>query len=276
MWRRLGPTDLDAVLALVKPIAETTFTFMYENLTKAGMKYAGQPLEAEYYGYYEGEVLIGVLGHCWNGNIMIQASPSATDILCGFDTGLLTRPIGLIFSSCPIDSLISRLPVPFGSRRESVFSLDLPSFLWSVPTTECRLANEKDVPVLALMRAQFESEGLFMKLNDELVMRCQSHVTKAVSNQTLYVLVDDHDIPVAMCMIVGKLDSLAQIGSVFVHTDARRKGLSKVIMAHTLKALQAEKFTKCILFTQNPPAMRTYLGLGFSIIGELTLGYPMP
>lgn len=276
MWRRLNFPNLDAVLAFVKPIAEKTFTFMYENLSKVGVNYEGQPPEAEYYGFFEGETLIGVLAHCWNGNLMIQALPNTKDILNEFDTSLLTRPIGLIFSSCAIESLITQLPGSFGSRREFVFSLDLPSFLWSAPTTDCRLAEEKDLDALALMRAQFEAEGLFMTLNDELIKRCRSNIAKAISSKALHVAVDKQDVPIAMSMIVGKIGDLAQIGSVYVRPEGRCKGLSKIIMAHTLKVLQAEKFSKCILFTQNPAAMRTYLGLGFSITGDLMLGYPMP
>ncbi len=267
LWRPLTNVDKEQSLAFLKPSLSTTFLFLYSNLEQAGMEYAGMPYQAEYYGLFIDHELVGIVAHCWNNNLLYYFKDRTVDFFESFNFDCLTRGIALIIGAGRFDSLICRLSVIH--RTEHVFSLDLVDEYKNASFEGCSVAGMDDLDEIAQMRADFEMESFGTQPSLE---QTKSAVKGPITAGKIFVLKEKR--PVALCQLTAAADGMASIGFVYVAPDHRSKGLSKIIVEYALCKFKAMGFSKAILFTQNPAAMRVYTKLGFTIVGDLQLAYP--
>jgi len=277
MWRRLVKDDEPLALQFLRPLIEESFLFMYVNLLKAGVNYEGAMNQAEYFGSFDDNgQLNALLSHCWNSNILFHSVPEAGDVLRFFDVSLIPRQVGLIFAGGPIESLIQRLPTKFGTRLEHVFKLDLTKFETPFPfELNCLLADSGHIEHLGRMRANFESEGLFVPISDTLIQKCTQYIRSAVEHKHLYISYDANHVPIAMCSVTDTAENTVQISGVYASPEARGQGWAKRVVAFALHDQKLKGMQLSILFTQNPRAIKVYCDLGYTIWGAITLAYPL-
>src|SRR5258708_39253838 len=77
--RQLATGDEAALEAFLRSHTESSM-FLRSNLRRVGLVDEGQPYQASYVAAFDGQAIIGVMAHCWNGMLNVQA-PEAIDAI---------------------------------------------------------------------------------------------------------------------------------------------------------------------------------------------------
>src|SRR5947208_11092577 len=77
--RTLQPGDEAALDAFLARHADSSM-FLRSNARAAGLVDHGEPLQATYVAALEGGRMVGVVAHCWNGMVLVQAPAHAADL----------------------------------------------------------------------------------------------------------------------------------------------------------------------------------------------------
>ena len=76
--RDLSDGDLEAVNAFLLRHADSSM-FLLNNVRNAGLEYSARRGSAEYWGAFGPDgALTGVIAHCWNGDVLVQAPEAPT------------------------------------------------------------------------------------------------------------------------------------------------------------------------------------------------------
>ena len=78
--RVLEPGDEPALEAFLLPRMESSM-FLLGNMRAAGLADGGQVLQGTYAAAFEGDEIAGVVVHCWNANLILQAPPAHLEAL---------------------------------------------------------------------------------------------------------------------------------------------------------------------------------------------------
>src|SRR5262245_44976282 len=77
--RVLAPSDQSSLDTFLKAHRDTSM-FLRSNLSRSGISFRPEPFHATYTGGYRDRKLIGVVAHCWNGMLLLQAPDSAGEL----------------------------------------------------------------------------------------------------------------------------------------------------------------------------------------------------
>src|ERR1700730_16676467 len=77
--RQLAIGDEAALEAFLGHHPESSM-FLRSNLRRVGLVDEGMPYQATYVAAFVGRAIIGVIAHCWNGMLLVQA-PEAIDAI---------------------------------------------------------------------------------------------------------------------------------------------------------------------------------------------------
>jgi RimJ/RimL family protein N-acetyltransferase len=277
--RVLQPGDEAALDAFLAGHAESSM-FLRSNARAAGLVDEGQPLQGTYVAALEGERIIGVAAHCWNGMVLVQApahlEPLAQEavrrsrrVVAGLSgpwdqVAAARRALGLHAARTIKDS------------RDDLYALDLRDLI--VPPTlatgplRCRRAEDRELELLAEWRVQFSVEALGATDSPEVRSASRSDVLLQHHRGADWVLVDGKA-PVAYSTFSAMLPEIVQIGGVWTPPEHRRRGHGRSVVAGSLLAARRQHVQRAVLFAdpRNLAAKRAYLALGFRIVGDYGL-----
>jgi GNAT superfamily N-acetyltransferase len=274
----LKPGDEPALERLLSTRAETSM-FLRSNSQKAGLTDRGEKLQATYAAVWEGEEIVAVAAHCWNGIVLVQApEPRHIDDVVrlavetsgravkGFSGAweqvvAARRTLGLEGQAAMLDS------------REDLFALDLSKL--AVPralaTGEwiCRTPAPGELSLLATWRAAYYVEAIGETPGPLVDARALQDVRN--SDAQWVVAIDGE--PRAYSGFNARLPDMVQIGGVYTPPTLRGGGYARAVVAGSLLSARSAGVRRAILFTgqDNVAARRAYLALGFEIIGDFGL-----
>lgn len=277
MIRALVPADAPALEDFLEQHADSSM-FLRANARAAGLEYHGKPLEAEYVAAFEGDRIVAVAAHCWNGMVLVQA-PEQGDAVAravvahsGRAMTGISGPADQVASARTALRLDDRPAAKFG--REELFVLDLADMVIPVPLAEgrwlSRHPHHDELDLVTGWRVDFMIEALHRPAGAGLRDEAVSEV-RLLHERRLDWLLLDAGRPVAFSAFNAALPDIVQVGGVWTPGEFRNRGYGRAVVAGSLLEVRARGVTRAVLFAEREDAKRAYRGLGFEAVGEYGL-----
>lgn len=261
--------------------------FLRCNLQRAGLEDHGQRFQATYAGGFRGDRLLGVVAHCWNGFLLLQApdglEPALRAALAhtsqhgGRKIAAFLGPTQQVQQARSLLGLSSAPTRP--SDSEWLLGLDLadlmPPEALRIGFLECRPPLPRERALLSEWRMAYEIESLGAEPGQELRSSADQHVGELMEAGRIWVALS-RGTPVSMAAFNAVLPAvpatgsagMVQLGGVFTPPAQRGRGFAQVAVAAALLAAREQGTERAVLFTSNPSAVRTYERVGFRRVGE--------
>lgn len=274
--RALDNSDLAAMYRFLAAHADSSM-FLLGNARAESLEYSGRPRSAEYWGAFDGSgEMRGVLAHCWNGNVLLQAPDPVVleGLLAGFGSAA-TRPLaGALGDVGQVQSLVDWLGVPQEQYavnvREDLYALPLDALHWPGRAENghlrMALAREAGRELLVDWIRAFEIEGLGAVEGPKLEATVAERVDGFMIREDIWALFDGAE-PVCLSGFNATLPEMVQIGPVWTPPPHRNRGYARYLVAATLAAARDRGVERAILFTQSAAAAKAYEAVGFRKIG---------
>jgi GNAT superfamily N-acetyltransferase len=259
------------------------------NLRRAGLRYEGRAFEGSWVGLLDGDDLVGVACHSWNGFLAVQAPTGAGEVAEGA-LHLSGRDLaGIVGPRAQVDAAIAAVGRggPRDDSAEVLYELDLADLRVPEPLLDggmrIRVAGSDDVAFLSGWRHDYKVETERREPGEALREATRGQVEQLVADGVMFVLEDagtearatDRGAgvparPLACSTFSATLPDCVQIGGVWTPPDLRGRGYARSVVAGSLLRARDQGVAKAILFTgaTNGPARRAYEALGFQAIGD--------
>jgi RimJ/RimL family protein N-acetyltransferase len=275
--RTLGPGDEARVGEFLDRHADASM-FLRSNLAAAGLVDEGRPLQATWAGAFDGDALVAVAAHAWNGNVLVQA-PRALPEVVRHAVAATRRPIdGALGEWTQVLATRSALGLDGRTERflshDDLFALDLTHLVVPAPLAQrrvrVRVADEADRERIVRWRSAYRVELLGHPADDPHVDASSDEEMAPLLAQRDCFLLEADGAPVSFCAYNAKLPDCVQIGGVYTPPALRGRGYARAVVAASLLAARDAGVTRSILFTgqEHEAARRAYLALGYEVIGE--------
>jgi GNAT superfamily N-acetyltransferase len=259
-----------------------TCMLMCSNLREVGLAWSapgGAPLQAQYVLARCGGIVIGIAGHAWNGNVLLQADAHAGELAAGA-VRRSGRPVsGLLGQFDQVASARAALGLRGTAASlesyETLMSLALdqlaiPPALRSGAVTG-RRAHATDRALLIPWRAAYLAETGQQGAGPAATERtAAATIDSGLAARRVWVV--EHDgAGVATCTHNAVLPDSVQVGGVYTPPALRGRGHARAAVATSLIDARAAGATRAILFTPRPDAIAAYRALGFEPIGRYAI-----
>lgn len=267
MIRALTPEDSAALDALLRGHADASL-ILRSNLRAAGLGWAGLPFEAQYVGRWEGGALRAVVGHAWNGMLLVQAPRDAGALAIAALGVSRRRPAGLLGPWAQVEAArvaLGLAPERFRLREEEVLMAVAISRARG-PGEGVRAARPGDLEVLARWRVDFEREALFNPAPDAEGLR--AGLERSIAAGSLFVLEEAGALRAMGALTAKLLPEAVQLGGIYTPPELRGRGWARRLVAGMIRISGAQR---ALLFTKDAAAKRAYLAVGFEVCGTFGL-----
>lgn len=275
--RLLLSNDRPALERHLTSTADTAL-LMLSNLALAGLDDEGLPHQGTYVGAFDGEELVGCLGHFWNGNVLVQSEVGIGHML-GQVVGLGRRQVaGVLGPLAQVEESLAilrpRLGLPRIAEFELLFAVDRDGLVLPEPLASgevsCRRATHEDRALLRDWRRDaLRDDGRLRDGDSRAGAEADGEIDALLDSGRVWLAECDGE-PVSMATIIGLAGSRAMIGGVWTPERQRNLGYARSVVAGALQALEREGVTRGVLFTgrANEAAQSAYKAIGFEQIGR--------
>lgn len=279
MIRPLKPGDEARLDRFLEQHADSSL-FLRSNALTAGLRDEGQVFQATYVAKLDGDDVTGVVAHCWNGNLLLQADVEAGE-LARRALRATGRPVaGVVGPWSQVVAILASLGLADAETslrsREDLFavnlaSLHIPAVLAS-ESVSVRRASTDDLASLAQWRKSYRIEALGEVDRPDLLARSRKEVAQYQQTGDLFVL-EHADQLVATCAFNARHPTCVQIGAVWTPPRLRSRKYGRAVVAGALAIAKAEGVTRSVLFTgaNNIAARTAYEALGYVRVGDYGL-----
>ena len=264
---------LDAYLAA----HSDTCMLLRSNLRAVGLAWtppAGAVAQAQYVVARRAGAVVGVAGHAWNDNVLLQADAHAA-ALAALAVRRSGRPVAGLLG--PVDQVaaaraalgLAGAPVSLDSEQ-TLMALALDRI--AVPpalrdgAVVGRRAAAGDRAVLIAWRAAYLIETGASVAGADVPAQAAAAIDRALAAQQVW-LIERDGAPAAMCTHNAVLPDSVQVGGVFTPPALRGRGFARAAVARSLLDARAAGAGRAILFTPRPDAVAAYRAVGFEPIG---------
>ncbi len=263
--------------------------FLLSNAATAGLVDHGQPYEGTYAAAFEGDAIIAVVAHAWNGNLLVQAPRYAVELarLAAARSGRRVKGIvGPWEQASRVRQALSLDPSSILlESAEELFWLELADLTTPEGLKDalsCRRATTADLDVLWQWRQAYDLELEVRTAGEATEAVIRADLERTVGLGRLFVLVQGADF-LAMSAFNAQFEGCVQIGGVWTPRALRGRGYARCVVAGSLLIARDEGATRSVLFTgrENLAAQRAYGALGYRRVGDYGLillreGVPFP
>jgi RimJ/RimL family protein N-acetyltransferase len=251
--------------------------FLRSNVLGAGLRDQGRPRQATYAARWEGDQIVGVAAHCWNGNLVLQAPAGAGEVARRAVAGSGRRVSGVLGPWDQVSAALAELGLAETETslrsREELLALDLsalrvPGPLAAAEVT-CRLAEPSDVDRLAEWRRMYRIQTMGELDGPDLLPSSRAGVARAQPAGALVVLVRGGQL-VSTCGFSARHPDCVQIGGVWTPPELRGRGYARAVVAGALLMARQAAVPRSVLYTDenNTAARRAYQALGYQRVGR--------
>lgn len=133
MIRILEPGDEERLDRFLQQHADSSLFLLRSNVLVAGLRDEGKALQATYVARLDGDEVAGVVAHCWNGNLLLQAPVEASELarraltITGRSIGGIIGPwqqVAAILNDLALQEIQTSM-----RSREDLFALSLDGLL---------------------------------------------------------------------------------------------------------------------------------------------------
>ena len=275
--RQLHESDRKVVEAFLANHRDSSM-FLRQNIARAGFDYHGNFLEAEYHGAFDEGGLAGIVGHCWNGMLLVQA-PRGLDLLAPHAIEQSRRRV--TGTSGPAEQVRLAIDVlgltdapKLKAEDEGLYVLDLNDLVVPHPLAlgdiECRPPRPDEYETLRTWRFDYDVEALGSAPTDATRQRSSRFLDAQIQEQNVWVAVSAAR-PVSLAAFNAALPDIVQLGGIYTPPEHRSHGFARAAVAASLLAARQRGVTRAVLFTANPFAVRSYEAVGFHRVGDYGL-----
>jgi ribosomal protein S18 acetylase RimI-like enzyme len=275
--RPLRSGDEPALEAFLRQHADSSM-FLRSNARAEGLDYHGKPLQADYVAAFDGDRIVGVVAHCWNGMLLVQA-PVDVAALARAAVDHSGRPVtGLSGAAAQVVAArralgLEHRPAPKHGQEE-LFALDLHDLVVPAPLADgrwtCRRPRDDEIELITDWRVAFYGEALHRP--DAAGLRDEAAADVGLIHERgMDWLLTDGDRPVAYSAFNARLPDIVQIGGVWTPPALRGKGYGRTVVVGSLLDARYHGVTRAVLFAEREDAKRAYRGIGFRVVGEFGL-----
>lgn len=277
--RILQPGDEELLDSFLREHAASSM-FLRSNCRLSGLVPGPEPFQGTYAAAVEDDAIVGVAAHFWNGMIIVQAPAALESVVrhVATETGAPVRGFGGPWSQVRA----CRSILGFDDDRtglcgqEDLFHVDLdevsvPPALASGAVT-CRPVADDELELVADWHVDYCLEALGRARDPKLEEHCLSEMHRLQREGNHWVAEHDGD-PVSYACLNAQLPDCVQIGGVWTPPAHRSRGYARAAVAGCLLAVRERGVRSSILFTptDNIPAQRAYLSIGYRIVGDYGL-----
>ncbi|MEY4581459.1 MAG: hypothetical protein RL701_6162 [Pseudomonadota bacterium] len=238
--------------------------------------------KARFYGTYaaafEGSALVGVVGHFWNCNCILQTREDYAAELSALAVRTSGRPLaGMLGPAGQVRAALAGLGIAPRQLRldsiESLYQLSLSAL--RVPPelasgkVRVRPARQTDLTLLSAWRAAFCVEALHVLDTPELHQTARDAEQRGIADGHIWLAEVDGQV-VATSGFNAAVAEAVQIGGVYTPVSQRRRGYARAAVAQSLLDARARGVSLSLLFTgdDNVAAQRAYRALGYERTGD--------
>lgn len=277
--RILAPGDEAALERFLASHADTTM-FLRGNLREAGLVDRGEPFQCTYAAAFEEGAVVGVAGHSWGGNLLLEAPvalPEVARLAAGRSGRAVTGLVGRYAQVCAGRAALGLEDARTSlDSREQLMALDLDALC--VPEAlasgrvRTRAPRDEELELLHRWRMAYEQETLGTPDGAELESKAREMIELYQREGRHWVLEADGE-ALAYTAFNARLPDCVQVGGVFTPPDGRGRGRARAAVAGSLLEARAGGATRSLLFTQetNRAAQAAYRALGYERVGDYGL-----
>jgi ribosomal protein S18 acetylase RimI-like enzyme len=248
------------------------------NLARGGIVDGGQPYQGRYAAAFDGDRVVGVAAHYWQGMLLVFAPGHAGAVA---RAAVSNRPVAGILGPWQ-QALDAQEALALDDRyrtlrsKEVLMTLRLDALRQPAPlpnqSLSCRPATKADLDLLTEWRIAFTQETLAATPSQTMSQHCRSEVERWVAEGDQFLLFDGTR-PVAGCCFNARLPDAVQVGNVWTPPDLRSRGYGRAVVAGALAAARQAGATLAVLFTpvDNEAAKTAYAALGFTPVGDYAI-----
>lgn len=277
--RILGPGDEALVAAFCERHPDTTL-FFQNNVAAQGLVDRGVPYAGTYAAAFEGDAIVAVAAHYWNGNVIVEAPhhleavARAAIAASGRGVAGLIGPYAQIVAlrgALGLTGAVATMDSPDELFAVSLDRLQVPASLvrgtWSV-----RVPRPDELDLLGDWRAGYRIELMGQAPGPALREGARAEVERNQAEGRNFVL----EVEGALVSYAGynaRTPACVQIGGVWTPVAQRGRGYARAAVAGALLAARASGTARSILFTgvENRAARAAYRALGYERIGDYGL-----
>lgn len=275
--RLLTPADQPKLEAFLHAHQAETM-ILRGNLARGGIQDGGQPHQGRYAAAFEGDRILGVAAHYWQGMLVVFAPGHAGSVAKAV---VSNRPVAGILGPWQ-QALDAQEALALDDRyrtlrsKEVLMTLRLDALRQPAPLPNqaltCRRATAADLDLLTEWRIAFTQETLEATPSQTVSQHCRSEVERWVAEGDQFLLFDSNR-PVAGCCFNARLPDAVQVGNVWTPPDLRSRGYGRAVVAGALAFARQAGATLAVLFTpvDNEAARTAYAALGFTPVGDYAI-----
>jgi uncharacterized protein len=275
--RLLVPADAELLEAFLVQHRDSSM-FLRSNSRRAGLVDGGAALHATYVGAFRGGELAGVVAHCWNGMLLVQAPDGLSDAV-RLAVQLSKRGVtGFAGPAAQVRAARAALGLEGVPTRldenEGLYALDLQDL--SVPEAlrngqvECRAPLPRERDTLVAWRIAYDVETLAATPSEEERKAAAEVTDRLIAEGNAWVALN-RGLPVSFSAFNATLPDIVQLGGIYTPPEQRGRGYAKVAVAASLLVAIERGATRAVLFTKNPSAVSSYERVGFRRTGDYAL-----
>ena len=274
--RKLQAGDEDHVLSFLRSHVDSSM-FLLSNVTAAGIGRPEVRFGGDYWAAFDGRI-VGVLGHFWNANMIVQAPNAAARLALYAEVRkAATRPVaGLLGPDEQVIDGVRCLGLADAAfavdHREQLFSL--PAEALEIPghdPSRVSISHWKDDDPALMQRwlGAYNVAALGADPGPDLDKEMASAVAMAAGFERWVLRIDGRT--VALAGFNARVGDLVQVGPVWTPPEYRGRGYARLLLALILKQAFAAGVTRSVLFTSNPAGESAYRVIGFRPSGDYRL-----
>ncbi len=275
----LVPGDEPALANFFAAYPDTTL-FFQNNTRRGGLVDGGAVYQGTYVAAFEGDAIVALAAHCWNGNVLLEAPRELAAIAREAVRASGRAVSGIVGPRDQVVAARSALGLDDASAymdsAEDLFALDLARLRVPEPLAQgavtCRLPRDAEVRMLAAWRRDYRTQHLHEPDDAALATKCREEIERHHRQQHHFVLEREGEV-VAYAAYNAETPTCVQIGGVWTPPDLRGRGFARAAVAGALLAARERGVPRSVLFTEtdNHFAKSAYRALGYERIGDYGL-----
>jgi uncharacterized protein len=273
--RLLGPNDEAALEAFLSSHRDSSM-FLRSNVRLSGLVYRQAAFHGQYLAAFNGEAIVSVIAHAWNGVLLVQTPERAADVARAVVASSGRKVTGILGPRAHVAAAREALGLddaPLQTQRdETLFGLELEQLV--VPTLdealESRALQPRDRATIIDWRVAYNVETLEGNDGPDALIAASTWFDWLLADGTARVATKGGEL-LSLSAFSARLPDVVQLGGIFTPPALRRRHYARAVIAASLIAARDSGVQRAVLFANNQNAIRAYESLGFERTGEFGL-----
>ncbi len=273
--RLLGPND-DAALEAFLGQHRDSSMILRSNVRLSGLVYRQAAFHAQYLAAFQGEEIVSVIGHAWNGMLLVQTPEQVVELARGVVALSGRKVTGLLGPRTQVAAARDALGLndaPLQSQSdETLYGLDLANLI--EPKVDeavvLRPLQPEDRETISDWRIAYNVETLGGKDTPEARASSAGWFEWLLADGSARVATKGN-VLLSFSAFNASLPDMVQLGGIFTPPALRGRHYARAAIAASLVAARDRGVQRAVLFAENEHAIRCYESLGFEKVGEFGL-----